>query len=126
MIQLRNTLEVQTIHIPKGIGYAPGAALELTFRNTVDLNNVAVGTVVDLHDYKDYFVFAVAIGQAGGDFNADFSDDFLTWFPLTNGEYEYTLTADGKTIATGIAIVGDYKARRHSYSKEIQYKQYEG
>ena len=123
MIHLTNIKEVQYISVPKG---KPSEAtpLELTFRNTTDLHKEETQQVNDIGSLVYYYLFAVAIGNKG-DFNVDFNDDFFTWFPITPGEYEYTLTAGGKPIASGIAIVDEYGASVKEFKNEVTYKQYE-
>ena len=126
MIRLENIPRIQTIYVPKGKPIPSGATLALNFKSTVDLSAPSIAaTVTDIGNLKYYYIFAIAVGVQG-DFNVDFNEDFYTWMHATPGEYEYTLSADGVEVAHGVAIVGNYEASKKTYSKEIQYKQYEG
>lgn len=107
MLYLDATQDAQRVFIPRttdGLG-----ELRLELRSTVNLGTVVNAVVYDvLTSAQYYYVLAVVLP-------AD----------AVKGEYRYTLTAGGKAVATGLAVVGDYGASRVQYDNIITYEQYQ-
>lgn len=105
MLYLDHTTDPQPVRIPREEGSA-GGTLFLTLRSTVDQSTVTLTPTVT-GDGHHYFHLTAALPQG-----------------MTEGEYEYTLLADGETVASGLAIVGDYSTERTTYNNDITYEQY--
>jgi hypothetical protein len=106
MLYLDATQDAQRVFIPRttdGLG-----ELRLELRSTVNLDTVVNAVVYDVLTSAQYYVLAVVLP-------AD----------AVKGEYRYTLTAGGKAVATGLAVVGDYGASRVQYDNIITYEQYQ-
>ena len=107
MIYLQNTQEAQEVHVPRSIGMIPQGDLVFKAKNTINLTEEIDLYVSDLQVSNLYYFLAVILPEN-----------------VTNGEYEYTLSYEDTTLATGLLVVGDY-AQPDQYEKEISYEQYE-
>ena len=108
MIYLINTTDAQVAYIPRDTDFT--GTLSLSLRSTVDLDTPYIAaTVLDLNVFRT--VYAVSVELPEG---------------MQPGEYEYTLTAGGTTVSTGVLIVGEYNQEREQYNKTITYEQYNG
>lgn len=107
MIYLQNTQEAQVVYVPRSDGSRPQGDLVFKATNTINLEEGINQAVTDLQTSDLYFNLAIEL-PAG----------------LTDGEYEYTLSAEGETLSTGLLVVGDY-SKPNEYDKNITYEQYE-
>lgn len=149
MIYIRNTLSTQKLYIPSTLETIDGV-LRLRIYNVI--NNVALTQGVSQGANKgggaynlDFDLsFLLDENALLADFNNDYSSDYAIMresatrediyyvisinLPclLQLGEYEYALlTEDNKKIATGLAIIGEYKSNNNQYNYEQEYRQYE-
>lgn len=104
MLYLDNTGEAQAVYIPRS-GAADGG-LVFRARSTVDLTEFSVGTI-DLGTSRLYYNVSVVLPEG-----------------IPDGEYEYTLLADGVPVSSGLLVIGE-AAGAGEYNREIEYEQYE-
>lgn len=105
MIYLRNTTESQAVFIPRN-GDTPDGDLVLHMASTID-HVEYFQVVTDLKTSDIYF--SVGVDLPAG---------------LPDGEYEYTLTADGIAVSTGLMVLGE-PSSPSQYERDITYEQYE-
>lgn len=104
MLYLRNTTELQWLMIPKDINSA-SRDFSLLVKSTVDKTALSLD-VLDNGTFDHYY--NVKLNLPSG---------------MVDGEYEYSLLEDGKSISKGLLMIG--KAERVSeYNKTISYEQY--
>lgn len=106
MVYLTNTTAAQDVYFPKTL--ASSDVLSLTLRNTITLEEYALGLHTASPLKRLYYVLSVSL-PAGMD----------------EGEYEYTLTSGGRVVGTGVIKIGGGFAQADAYESEINYEQYE-
>lgn len=104
MIYLNNTTAAQVAYVPRDVDAV--GTLRFTLRSTIDLDTVVDAVVLDLKIHQRYYGVAVQLP-------AD----------APTGEYEYTFTAGGVVVSTGVVFVSEPDAFEE-YKKSIQYEQY--
>ena len=107
MIYLQNTQEAQVVYVPRSDGSRPSGDLVFKAKNTINLEEEIDVHVTDLQVSDLYYYLAVSLPEK-----------------VTDGEYEYTLSAEGETLSTGLLVVGAY-SKPNEYDKNITYEQYE-
>lgn len=130
MIYLKNTTSAQYVRIPGG-GPVDGT-LKMSMVNTIDK-----GEGYDFeYDPAIYFVdsdgayfhdadgLQLVVGYVNDPSHIYRGMEITLPEGMPDGEYEYTVTAGGEVISSGLAIVGEPKAAVTSYDKPIQYEQY--
>lgn len=106
MVYLENTTEAQPLFIPRSRADVFGR-LTLALRSTVGLEIVVDAETIDLDTTPLYYRVAVALPEG-----------------TATGEYEYTLTDQTGTLASGVAYVGTL-AQPTETDNTIQYEQTE-
>lgn len=104
MLYLRNTTELQWLMIPKDIGSA-SRELSLLVKSTVDKAALSLD-VLDNGTFEHYY--NVKLNLPSG---------------MEDGEYEYSLLEDGKSLSKGLLMLGK-SAPMGEYNKTITYEQY--
>lgn len=107
MIYLKNQREEQKLMIPRNSQGGTGSML-FSLKNTIDLTEDLSVEVTDEASYSLYHLISLTL-----------TDD------LTEGEYEYSLTEDGKVLSSGLLIVTGESRTVDQYEKDITYEQYE-
>ena len=107
MIYLQNTQEAQVVYVTRSDGSRPSGDLVFKAKNTITLEEEVDVHVTDLQVSDLYYYLAVSLPEN-----------------VPDGEYEYTLSAEGETLSTGLLVVGDY-SKPNEYDKNITYEQYE-
>lgn len=107
MIYLQNTQEAQVVYVPRSNGGRSQGDLVFKAKNTINLEDEVDVHVTDLQVSDLYYYLAVSLPEN-----------------VPDGEYEYTLSAEGETLSTGLLVVGDY-SKPNEYDKNITYEQYE-
>ena len=104
MIYLAHTTDAQVAYVPRDTNIA--GTLRFTLRSTVDLDAVVDAVVLDLKVLVKYSAVAVQLPDG-----------------CPAGEYEYTMTAGGALVSSGVLIVTSADVV-HEYNKTVQYEQY--
>jgi hypothetical protein len=151
MIYIKNEITRQTLYIPSTLDAVDGA-IRLRLYNVIDntehIQGVSQGANSGGGAYNLDFDFSFLVDGCAllTDYNSDFNNDYAIMSKgatrediyyvvsinlpnrLQSGEYEYALlTEDNRHIATGIAIVGEYKNSNNQYNRyEEEYQQYGG
>ena len=104
MIYLKQTTELQLIHVPKSGRDAKGnvSISAMSTINQFDFSIVAAEEDTSMLYHK------VLIELPGG---------------MPSGEYEYTLSDEDGVLSSGVLVVGDLENPKE-YIKEITYEQY--
>ena len=106
MIYLQNTTESQVMFIPRN-RVTPQGDLVFKAKSTIDLEVEINQVVTDLQTSDLYFNLAVTLNPG-----------------LPDGEYEYSLSAGGILVSSGLLVIGE-NSRPSEYNKDITYEQYE-
>lgn len=107
MIYLNNTTEAQAVFIPRDT--EASGLLRLKMRSTVGLDIPVSVAAIDLDVHRLCYQLGITLPEG-----------------IAPGEYEYTLTADGETVSTGVMVVTEGEKKPEQYNNEITYEQYEG
>lgn len=106
MLYLTNTTKPQVLFVPKD-GEVPEGTLTFEAVSTVDLDTAVSQEVIDLDTSGLYFNVSIALPEG-----------------VQDGEYEYTLSADGIPVSSGLLVIGE-NFHPSQYEKSITYEQYE-
>ena len=107
MIYLQNTTEAQAVFIPKDTDIT--GALRFVAKSTVGLDIPISVAMLDLNVHRLCYHLGITLPEY-----------------IASGEYEYTLTAGGIVVSTGVMVVADAPTQDGQYNKTITYEQYEG
>ena len=108
MVYLNNTTDAQAVFIPRDVETPDGGLLSLTAKSTVDLDTPIDVKLIDLKLHRLFYNLAVELPKG-----------------IAPGEYQYELTAGGRTLSTGLMVIRDGRGTTGQYNKEITYEQYE-
>ena len=103
---MQNTEEAQVLFVPRN-GEIPEGDLVFKALSTIDRKTEIDIQVVNLDVSRLYLHLAVTVPEG-----------------CPTGEYEYTVSAAGETLSTGLLVIGEY-SRPDEYNHEIEYEQYE-
>ena len=107
MIYLNNTTDAQAVFIPKDTDIT--GALRFVARSTVGLDIPISVAMLDLNVHRLCYHLGITLPDG-----------------IASGEYEYTLTAGGIVVSTGVMVVADGLTKAGQYNKSTTYEQYEG
>lgn len=106
MLYLRDTTEVQRLALPTNGTAIKGASLLLSLASTIDRTKTDIPCSLFAYSHR-YAVVEVVLP------------------PVQDGEYSYTLTADGTPVLTGVARIGDNNKDVAVYNTIVTYEQYQ-
>lgn len=108
MIYLEQITETQTVQIPR-TGRVPLGAVNLSIVGTVTLSPIFDALVTDNGSSDLYWTFVIALPSGA-----------------PRGEYRYHLVdSAGKTIADGLAVVGDYAPQVEEVPIQVRFDEYD-
>ena len=106
MLYLQNTEEAQVLYVPRNVAI-PAGDLVFKAKSTIDLATEIELQVINLDVSGLYMHLAVVVPEG-----------------CPEGEFEYTVSAGGSVVATGLLIVGE-RSLPDEYNQEITYEQFE-
>jgi len=110
MIYLKNIKTTQLVMIPRTVRVFESTGWALELNNNTTGKRAVFSALTDVTGRNTY------VGL-----NVEFSER-----EIPTGEYFYTLSNGGATVAQGIAVVGDYKPERVQYEDDHEIVQYNG
>ena len=106
MIYLLNQTDAQAVYVPKN-GGVPDGDLAFKAKSTMELATEVDAEVLNLGISDLYVNIAVTLPEG-----------------VPNGEYEYSLTAGGILVSSGLLVIGDTTSP-DQYNHTITYEQFE-
>ena len=108
MLYLQQTHDEQTVRVPR-TGRVPAGALRLKITGTVTLSDIYDAAVADDGSSSQYWTFRITLPE-----------------DAPRGEYAYLLADEGgRTIGSGLAIVGDYAPQDEQLPIQVRFEEYD-